>query len=67
MALSVSHQRGLVGWPAPSTHHKYKAGQVRGLPYDLLERISFVLGIYKALHILDSEAQLADQSDEARP
>jgi hypothetical protein len=59
--LSVADQRGLLGWPAPSTYHKYKAGQVGALPYDMLERISLVLGIYKALHILYPQAELADQ------
>jgi hypothetical protein len=59
--LSVANQRGLLGWPAPSTYHKYKAGQVAVLPYDMLERVSLVLGIYKALHILYPEAELANQ------
>jgi hypothetical protein len=59
--LSVANQRGLLGWPAPSTYHKYKAGQLGALPYDMLERISLVLGIYKALHILYPQAELADR------
>jgi hypothetical protein len=59
--LSVVKQRGLLGWPAPSTYHKYKAGGVGTLPYDMLQRVSLILGIYKALHILYPEAQLADQ------
>jgi Protein of unknown function (DUF2384) len=59
--LSVTQQRGLLGWPAPSTYHKYKAGQLGALSYDMLERISLVLGIYKALHILYPQAELADQ------
>jgi hypothetical protein len=59
--LSVNQQRGLLGWPAPSTYHKYKAGQVGGLSFDTLTRISSLLGIYKALHILYPQAELADQ------
>jgi Protein of unknown function (DUF2384) len=59
--LSVTQQRGLLGWPASSTYHKYKAGQLGALPYDMLERISLVLGIYKALHILYPQAELADR------
>jgi hypothetical protein len=59
--LRVNQQRGLLGWPAPSTYHKYKAGQTGTLSFDMLSRISLVLGIYKALHILYPEAQLADQ------
>lgn len=58
--LNVVQQRGLLGWPAPSTYHKYKAGQVAALPYDMLHRISLMLGIYKALHILYPAPQLAD-------
>ena len=53
--LTVEEQRGLLGWPAVSTFHKYKAGQVGTLSYDTLIRISLVLGIYKALHILYPE------------
>ena len=53
-------QRALLGWPAPSTYHKWKSGDVGALSYDTLERISLVLGIYKALHILFADAPLAD-------
>jgi hypothetical protein len=59
--LSVNQQRGLLGWPAPSTYHKYKAGQTGTLSFDILSRISLVLGIYKALHILYPQPELADQ------
>ena len=59
--LGVEEQRGLLGWPAASTYHKYKAGNVGALPYDMLIRISLVLGIYKALHILYPDDALADR------
>jgi hypothetical protein len=59
--LSGDEQRALLGWPAESTFYKYKAGQVGTLPYDTLIRISLVLGIYKALHILYPEPALADR------
>jgi len=58
--LSVDEQRGLIGWPAPSTYYKYKSGRVGTLSYDALTRVSLVLGIYKALHILYPDAALAD-------
>jgi hypothetical protein len=58
--LTVEEQRGLLGWPAASTFHKYKAGDVGLLTYDMLTRISLVIGIYKALHILYGE-ELADR------
>jgi hypothetical protein len=60
-ALNVNEQRGLLGWPAASTYHKYKSGIVGALPYDMLVRISLIIGIYKALHILYPEPELADQ------
>jgi hypothetical protein len=59
-SLSVTEQRGLLGWPATSTYHKYKSGEVGTLPYDMLVRLSLVIGIYKALHVLYPEAALAD-------
>ncbi len=59
--LCVSDQRGLLGWPAHSTYHKYKSGRVGTLSYDALVRISLVVGICKALHILYPEPELADQ------
>jgi hypothetical protein len=58
--LSVNEQRALLGFPAPSTYHKYKAGQIGTLSYDTLTRVSLVLGIYKALHILYPDDTLAD-------
>jgi hypothetical protein len=59
--LTGDAQRALLGWPAESTFYKYKSGQVGALPYDTLIRISLVLGIYKALHILYPEPTLADR------
>jgi hypothetical protein len=50
--LSVAQRRALLGWPAASTYHKYKTGDIGTLSYDSLTRISLVLGIFKALHIL---------------
>ena len=58
--LTVEAQRGLLGWPSPSTYFKYKAGQVGPLSHDVLTRISLILGIYKGLHILYPDAALAD-------
>ena len=59
--LSVDEQRGLLGWPAASTYYKYKTGEVGTLSYDMLTRISLLLGIYKALHILYPDDSLADR------
>ena|SRR5437879_10057990 len=59
--LSNDDARALLGWPPESTFYKYKAGHIGTLTYDMLMRISLVLGIYKALHILYAEADLADR------
>jgi hypothetical protein len=58
--LSVTEERGLLGWPPSSTFHKYKSGDAGVLSFDTLTRISLVLGIYKALHILYAESAFAD-------
>lgn len=59
--LSADEQRGLLGWPAASTFYKYKSGEIGTLSYDTLTRLSLVLGIYKALHVLYPDAALADR------
>jgi hypothetical protein len=59
--LSVADERSLLGWPPPSTFHKYKSGDAGVLSLDTLTRISLVLGIYKALHILYAEPAFADR------
>ena len=59
--LSVAEQRALLGWPAASTYHKYKAGEYGALSYDTLTRLSLVLGIYKSLQILYPDQGLADR------
>jgi Protein of unknown function (DUF2384) len=58
--LSVAEQRGLLGWPAASTYHKYKAGDYGALAFDTLTRLSLILGIYKNLHVLYPEPAFAD-------
>lgn len=60
-ALSVDEQMTLLGLTARSTFFKWKKA-VDGavLPKDTLERISYVLGIYKALQILLPDAPAAD-------
>jgi hypothetical protein len=60
-SLNIEEQRALLGWPAESTFYKYKAGPTGTLSYDTLMRISLLLGIYKDLHILYPEPDLADR------
>ena len=51
--LTASQERTLLGSPAESTFFKWKAEKsARRLNRDVLDRISYLLGIFKALHIL---------------
>jgi hypothetical protein len=59
--LSNEEQRALLGWPPESTFFKHKSGETGILAFDTLMRISLVLGIYKDLHILYPEPDLADR------
>jgi antitoxin Xre/MbcA/ParS-like protein len=59
--LSSDEQRGLLGWPATSTFYNYRSGAIGTLSFDTLTRLSLVLGIYKALHVLYPDAALADR------
>lgn len=58
--LAAEEERALLGWPARSTFHKWKRGESGSLPYDTLIRISLVLGIFKALHLLYPSRTFAD-------
>jgi hypothetical protein len=58
--LSVNEQRALLGWPAASTFHKYKAGDYGALTFDTLTRLSLIIGIYKSLQVLYPEPAFAD-------
>jgi hypothetical protein len=58
--LSNREARTLLGDPPESTFYKWKAGDVGSLSRDVLERVSYVLGIYKDLHILLPDADAAD-------
>ncbi len=53
-------QRVLLGDPARSTFFAWKKGNAKQLSGDTLERISYVLGIYKALGILFPKREQAD-------
>ena len=59
--IDVDEQRALLGWPSRSTLYNWKATRDVVLPYDTLVRLSLILGIYKALHILYPDATLADR------
>lgn len=59
--LSVEEQLRLLGEPARSTYFAWRKNpQAAVLPRDTLERISNILGIYKALQILLPDENAAD-------
>ena len=59
--LDTREQQILLGSPAPSTFFKWKKELSGSLSRDVLERISYVLGIYKALQILFNDSRNADE------
>jgi len=58
--LRVAEQRKLLGDPPESTFYKWKRERDGALARDTLERISYLLGIFKALAILFPQADRAD-------
>lgn len=59
--LSTDQQMCLLGAMARSTFFKWKKDPNIVLPKDTLERISYIVGIYKALQILLPDEQAADE------
>jgi Protein of unknown function (DUF2384) len=52
--------RRILGSPSERTYYAWKAGQARRVPEDVMRRIGYVAGIYKALQILYSDGAQAD-------
>jgi hypothetical protein len=50
--LSEAEQMRLLGLDSRSTFQNWKRGAVSSVPKDALERISYVMGIYKGLQVL---------------
>ena len=50
--LREQEQMRLLGLDSRSTFQSWKRGGIAAIPKDALERISYVMGIYKGLHIL---------------
>ena len=59
--LSSQEQMTLLGVTARSTFYKWKQNRNTVLPKDALERISYILGIYKALQTLLPDEKAADR------
>ena len=51
-SLKEQEQMRLLGLDSRSTFQSWKRGAVAAVPKDTLERISYILGIYKGLQIL---------------
>ena len=59
--LSVDQQLTLLGIASRSTYFKWRKEARPRLPRDTLERLSYLLGIYKALQLLLPEPKVADE------
>ncbi len=58
--VKAKDQRILLGNPPESTFYNWKNAKVTHLSFDTLERISYIIGIYKALGILFPSREQAD-------
>ena len=58
--LTIADQLRLLGIASRSTYFKWRREHEPRLPQDTLERLSYLLGIYKALQILLPDAAAAD-------
>lgn len=59
--LSEQEQMKLLGLNSRSTLHAWKGGRVSKVSRDTLERISYLLGIFKAINILLPDVTRADE------
>jgi len=59
-SLTASEQSALLGQPIDVTALLAQPGSVEGVGPEMLERISYVLGIYRALHTLFPNRAQAD-------
>ncbi|WRP30285.1 MbcA/ParS/Xre antitoxin family protein [Sphingomonas sp. LY54] len=58
--LTEKEQMNLLGLTSQSTMQSWKAGYVSEVSHDTVERISYLLGIFKAINILMPEQKQAD-------
>lgn len=59
--LSEQEQMRLLGLTSRSTLHAWKSGRVAKVSRDTLERVSYLLGIFKAINILLPDPKRADE------
>lgn len=58
--LSIEEGRALLGQPARATYFQWKSGRVTRVPHDVIRRVGWLLGVWKALQILFAQAERAD-------
>lgn len=58
--LDADQARTLLGGPARATYFQWKAGRIGRVPHDVIRRVSWLLGIWKALQILFPQPARAD-------
>lgn len=59
--LSIAEQLALLGITSRSTYFKWRKEPHPKLPRDTLERLSYLMGIYKALQLLLPDERAADE------
>jgi len=59
--LRPEEAMALLGQPARSTFYKWRQGEIGAVPRDTVRRLSYLLGIYKAVQLLTSDTRLADR------
>ena len=59
--LSIAEQLTLLGLSSRSTYFKWRKDPAAKVPRDTLKRISYILGIYKALQLLLPDTRAADE------
>jgi hypothetical protein len=59
-SLTEHEQLRLLGLASRSTLHAWKAGRVKRIGRDTVERVSYLLGIFKAINTLLPDDQRAD-------
>jgi hypothetical protein len=57
--LNDGEARVLLGQPSPRTFARWKAGEVSSIPHDTARRLSYLMGIHKALRHLFKEPERA--------
>jgi hypothetical protein len=57
--LNDAEARVLLGQPSQRTYARWKAGEVSSIPYDTARRLSYLMGIHKALRHLFKEPERA--------